>query len=63
MNSKTRERPFDEDIPQATLDELREFLEGDVLDAGANPEFKEALRKKLWDLVQAKIGREGPHNG
>ena len=38
-------------------DELREFLEADLLGAQADPEFKEGLRRKLWTLVRAKYGR------
>ena len=59
MHSKRGDREFEENASDATMDELREFLEGDVLDVGADPKFKEALRRKLWDLVQGKIGRDG----
>ncbi len=34
------------------LDELREFLEADVVEVRADPEFKERLRRKLWRMVQ-----------
>lgn len=37
-----------------TMDELREFLEGDLLDVRADPEFKERLRRKLWELVRSQ---------
>jgi hypothetical protein len=37
-----------------TMDELREFLEADLIDVRADPEFKERLRRKLWDLVLAR---------
>ena len=37
-------------------DELREFLEADLLGVQADPEFKERLREKLWALVRAKYG-------
>lgn len=40
-----------------TTEELQEFLEGDLLDVQADPEFKERLRRKLWELVQAGLGR------
>jgi hypothetical protein len=63
MNSKRKNREFEENASEVTMDELRDFLEGDVVDVGANPEFKEALRSKLWDLVQAKIGRSSHHGG
>jgi hypothetical protein len=61
MNSKRDIGQFDGAGSEATMDELREFLEGDVLDVGADPKFKEALRQKLWDLVQAKTGNSTPH--
>jgi hypothetical protein len=37
-----------------TIEELREFLEGDLLDVHADPEFKERLRRMLWDMVRAR---------
>jgi len=40
-----------------TMDELREFLEADHLEVRPDPEFKEQLRKKLWDLVQSRFRR------
>lgn len=43
---------MDEGAMDFTMDELREFLEGDRLDVRANPEFKERLRRKLWDMVR-----------
>jgi hypothetical protein len=42
-----------------TLEELREFLEGDRLDVRADPEFKERLRRRLWDIVRARTQRPG----
>jgi hypothetical protein len=39
------------------MDELREFLEADHYDLSADPEFKERLREKLWDLVQSRLRR------
>ena len=47
---------MDESWMDYTLDELREFLEADVLEVRADPEFKERLRRKLWDLVLARSG-------
>jgi hypothetical protein len=61
MQFKRGDREFEENVSDTTMDELREFLEGDVMDVGADPKFKEALRRKLWDLVQAKMGRDNPH--
>jgi hypothetical protein len=40
-----------------TMDELREFLEADLIDVRADPEFKERLRRRLWDLVLARSSR------
>ncbi len=45
---------MDEGVVEFSLDELREFLEGDRLDVRADPEFKERLRRKLWDMVRAR---------
>jgi hypothetical protein len=46
-----------------SIDELREFLEADLVDVKVDPEFKERLRKQLWDLVQDRAGgpQRGPH--
>ena len=46
-----------------SIDELREFLEADLVDVKVDPEFKERLRKQLWDLVQdhARSSRGGAH--
>lgn len=45
---------MDEGAMEFSLDELREFLEGDQLDVRADPEFKERLRRKLWEIVRAR---------
>ena len=37
-----------------TLEELREFLEGDLLEGQADPEFKEQLRQQLWEMLRAR---------
>jgi hypothetical protein len=47
------------EFSDVTLEELREFLEADVMEAQADPAFKERLRKKLWELVRTQSGR--PH--
>lgn len=44
-----------------SIDELREFLEADLVDVKVDPEFKERLRKQLWDLVQENA--RGPQRG
>jgi hypothetical protein len=43
-----------------SIDELREFLEADLVDVKIDPEFKERLRKQLWELVQDHV--RGPRN-
>jgi hypothetical protein len=50
---------MDEGAMEFTMDELREFLEGDRLDVRADPAFKERLRRRLWDMVLQGVGR-GP---
>jgi hypothetical protein len=45
-----------------SIDELREFLEADLVDVKVDPEFKERLRKQLWDMVQEQAAR-GPRGG
>jgi hypothetical protein len=46
-----------------SIDELREFLEADLVDVQVDPEFKERLRRQLWQLVQqhARGSRGDPH--
>jgi len=46
-----------------SIDELREFLEADLLDVDVDPEFKERLRRRLWDIVQeqARRSQRDPH--
>jgi hypothetical protein len=44
-----------------SIDELREFLEADLLDVQVDPEFKERLRRQLWELVQQHA--RGPQRG
>lgn len=45
---------MNEGAMEFTVEELREFLEGDVLNVRADPEFKERLRRTLWDMVRAR---------
>ncbi|MCC6640283.1 MAG: hypothetical protein IT386_03855, partial [Deltaproteobacteria bacterium] len=40
-----------------TIEELREFLAADSAEDLADPEFKERLREKLWEMVQRRAGR------
>src|SRR4030095_772948 len=44
-----------------SIDELREFLEADLVDVKGDPEFKERLRKRLCDLGQDRAA--GPQAG
>lgn len=39
-----------------TNEELREFLEADTAGELADPEFKERLRAKLWEMVRRRAG-------
>ena len=39
---------------ECSLDELREFLEADLVDVPVDLEFKERLRSRLWDLVEVR---------
>ena len=48
------DRVKDEASMQVSLEELREFLEGDLTPVRARPEFKERLRRKLWDIVRSR---------
>ena len=54
MGVKRDEGVMNDSSSEFTIDELREFLDADHRGSGADPEFKEKLRKKLWDLVQAR---------
>lgn len=38
-------------------EELREFLQGDVRGPAADPEFKERLRRSLWEMVRLRLQR------
>jgi hypothetical protein len=56
MTAKPQEPPVDEGSMDFTMDELREFLEADVRGVKADPEFKERLRRRLWEIVQLGTG-------
>jgi hypothetical protein len=45
-------RPMEEGAMEFSMDELREFLEGDVR-VQADPAFKERLRRRLWEMLQS----------
>ena len=42
-----------------SMDELREFLEGDLVEVRADPEFKERLRHKLWEMIRLRNAGRG----
>ena len=63
MATKQDGTTVDDSFADVTLDELREFLEADVMDVKADPAFKERLRRRLWDLVQAQSGRPRSSDG
>lgn len=48
---------IEEAMTDLTEEELREFLQGDLLDVPVDPKFKERLKRKLWDLVQEQARR------
>jgi hypothetical protein len=58
MSTKREDSAVDDGLMNFTMDELREFLEADLIDVRADPEFKERLRRKLWDLVLARSSRK-----
>jgi hypothetical protein len=49
----------DEGVLDCSVDELREFLEADLVDVPVDLEFKQSLRRKLWDLVQIRNRKRG----
>jgi hypothetical protein len=42
----------DEAMLEYTAEELREFLQADLLDVPVDPRFRERLKRRLWQLVQ-----------
>jgi hypothetical protein len=57
MPSNLMDDVTEDALTDFTLDELREFLEADLHPVPADPEFKERLRRRLWELVRARQGR------
>ena len=50
----------DGDVQEATeidLEELREFMMGDLLPDLADPDFKSRLRAHLWEMLKQRRGR------
>lgn len=54
---------IDEIASEFTSEELQEFLEADVSPVQADPAFKEALRRELWELVQDRYGADADEDG
>ena len=52
-NAERPQEMVEEALQDFSIDELREFLEADLVDVPVGPEFKERLRERLWDLVRA----------
>jgi len=51
-----------EDMTKIDEQELQEFLAADTMDVGADPVFKERLRRKLWTIVRG-LGAGDPKDG
>ena len=64
MSAKPDGPSMDEASMEFTMDELREFLENDARGVRADPDFKERLRRKLWEIVRLRGGHpEGGGGG
>lgn len=63
MGIKLEEEVMESAVMDLSLEELREFLEADLLDVPVDPEFKERLRQRLWALVSARAARRGSDPG
>ncbi len=53
----------DVDVAEAwafTGDDLREFLEADLVGDTAEPAFKARLRESLWEMVKRRDGKPSP---
>ena len=59
VGGKREGAALDDSLMDFTLEELREFLEADLVEVRADPEFKERLRRRLWDLVRDRSGPGG----
>ena len=49
----------DDSMAEFEIEELREFLQGDILDVQVDPAFKQRLKRKLWELVKEQARRRG----
>ncbi len=54
MGSHGESKGTDGSPLEFSMEELKEFLEGDLLNVRADPEFKENLRRKLLEMLRAR---------
>ncbi len=54
MSGNRGDQDVEDGVMEFTVEELREFLEGDLLGGRADPEFKERLRRQLWEMLRAR---------
>jgi hypothetical protein len=54
---------MDDVLADFSVDELREFLEADLTDVPVDPEFKERLRRQLWELVENRATHPASNRG
>jgi len=54
MKGNRGRRDVEDGAMEFTMEELREFLEADLLGGRADPEFKERLRQQLWEMLRAR---------
>ncbi|MCH2172342.1 hypothetical protein MK489_16280 [Myxococcota bacterium] len=54
LTRELAEAGFADDATAVSLEELQEFLEADDTSVRANPEFKERLRRKLWEVIRSR---------
>jgi hypothetical protein len=63
MRGNRGKQGMDDGAMEFTMDELREFLEGDIRGVLADPAFKERLRLKLWEMVRLRGGPRDDETG
>ena len=47
----------DDFMTEFTVEELREFLQGDIPNVSVDPTFRERLKRRLWELVKEQARR------
>jgi hypothetical protein len=57
MSAKPERPSMDDASMDFTMDELREFLDADARGVRADPDFKERLRRRLWEMVRFRGDR------